>query len=136
MAIMAGRAENARGVLPVLLLACAFIVTAVSAAGPDNATTMKTPGPDLNVTNRSFTDAAWIRGYGVTPTPITIFRAEVTAKTLPGPRYMAFGPSVISLSVDPRLLAVCFAVVLVSLVVLFMVLRRRSREETEEEKES
>jgi hypothetical protein len=136
MATDTWRTHTARGVFLLLLLACSFVVTAVTAAGPDNVMRIKAPGPDLNITNHSFTNAEMTRDYAVTPTPITIFRAEVTAETLPGPRYMAFGPSVISLSIGPRLLAVCFAVVLVGLVVWFMVLRRRSREETEEEKKA
>jgi hypothetical protein len=134
MATNTWRARTARGVFLVLLLACSFVVTAVTAAGPDNVTRIKTPGPDLNVTNHSFTDAEMTRNYAVTPTPITIFRAELTAETLPGPRYMAFGPSVIGLSIDPRLLAMCFAVVLVGLVIWFVVLRKRGGDETEKEK--
>ena len=43
--------------------------------------------------------------------PVTLFRAELNETSLPGPRYMAFGPSVISLSIDPLLLVILITVV-------------------------
>ena len=42
---------------------------------------------------------------------ITLFRAEWNETSLPGPRYMAYGPSVIAVTVDPLLLGVILATV-------------------------
>ncbi|MGA2122324.1 MAG: hypothetical protein ABSG49_09835 [Methanoregula sp.] len=136
MATNTWRAHSAGWAFIFLLLVGSITVTEVIAAGSDPLMVMKTPGPDLNVTNHSFTDAEMMEDFAVTPTPITIFRAEVTAETLPGPRYMAFGPSIIGFSIDPRLLVMCFAVVIVSLVVWFVVLRKCSRKETKKEKKN
>ncbi|MDD4137732.1 MAG: hypothetical protein PHT99_07580 [Methanoregula sp.] len=113
----------------LLLLICSVSIIAVAAADPGNISMLITPGPNLNVTNYSLTDPGISRTSAVTPTPVTVFQAEVTAETLPGPRYMGFGPSVIGLSVDPRLLALCFAVVLVSLVIWFVSIRKRTGNE-------
>jgi len=113
----------------LILLVCTDGVAAIAAAEPGNASTMRAPGPDFNITNHSVTGLEMTGTSAVTPTPITVFRAELTADTLPGPRYMGFGPSVIGLSIDPRLLAVCFAVILVGLVIRFVSLRKRNGDE-------
>jgi len=111
-----------------LLLVCSAAVTVVAAAGPGNVSMTIAQGPDLNVTNHSFTDTEILKNYAATPTPITIIKAELTAETLSGPRYMAFGPSSIGISIDPRLLAVCFAIVLVCIVAWFIVMRKRGED--------
>ncbi len=85
---------------------------------------IRMPGPDLNVTRHSLTDAEMTRDYAVTPTPVMIFRAELNESTLPGPRHIAFGPSVIGLFIDLRVLAMIFAVVFISLVVWFIGFRK------------
>jgi len=53
--------------------------------------------------------------YQNTPAPITVFKVEVTASSLPGPRDMAYGPSVIGLAIDP------FSLAIISLVILFAI---------------
>jgi hypothetical protein len=53
--------------------------------------------------------------YQSTPAPITVFKVEVTASSLPGPRDMAFGPSVIGLSIDPLTLVVVIIVILIAI---------------------
>lgn len=115
----------ARAVL-FLLLFCG-LVTVVAAAGPGNISMAIVPEPDINVTNYSFADTVLTDGIAMTPTPVTFFKAELPVETLPGPRYMAFGPSTIGLSVDPRLLAAGFALVIAGIVAGFVVLRRRGR---------
>jgi hypothetical protein len=89
---------------------------------------MITQGIDPNSTNLSFSGSLDVSELTVTPTPIDLFHAELDAETLPGPRYMAFGPSVIGISIDPRLLATCFAIALIILVIWFVSFRNRSEE--------
>jgi hypothetical protein len=67
------------------------------------------------------------------PTPVTIYVAELNQSELPGPRYMAFGPSSIGFSIDPRLLAILFAAVFVSLTVWFVVLRKKGHGNNDKE---
>ena len=127
-----GRARHAgRGVL-FLMLACSIAIVTVNAAVPDNGTMRQMPGTYFNITRHPFTGADMVRDYAVTPTPVTIFRAELNVTTLPGPRYMAFGPSLIGLAIDPRMIAVTFAVVLVGLVVWFIGFRKRDREDEDD----
>jgi hypothetical protein len=87
-----------------------------------------TPGIHPNTTNLSLTNVEDIPEFTVTPTPLDLFHAELEAETLPGPRYMGFGPSVIGISIDPRLLAVCFAIALIALVIWFVSFRNRVNE--------
>lgn len=134
MATTTGGSFTGGRIFVLILLVCSAGVVAIAAAEPGNVSMMRAPGPDLNVTNHSFTGAEMTRDFAVTPTPITVFKAELTAETLPGPRYMGFGPSVIGLSIDPRLLAVCFAVVLAGLVIWFVTLRKRNGDEPDDEK--
>jgi len=89
---------------------------------------MITPGIALNTTNMSLANVEDIPKFTVTPTPLDLFHADLDAETLPGPRYMGFGPSVIKISIDPRLLAVGFAVALIALVIWFVSFRNRSDE--------
>ena len=118
----------------LVLLICSVSIIAVAVADTGDVSMRITPGPNLNVTNLSLTDAELSGAPAVTPTPITVFQAEVTAETLPGPRYMGFGPSVIGLSIDPRLLVVCFAVVLIGLVIWFVCIRKRKGDNPDDEK--
>lgn len=109
----------------VLLLLCSSIVPMCAGSAPGNPSTVITPGIGLNTTNLSLTRVEDIPEFTVTPTPLDLFYAELDAETLPGPRYMGFGPSVIGISIDPRLLAACFAVALIALVIWFVSFRNR-----------
>ena len=91
------------------------------------------PRPDLNISNSSLDPKNLPADIRVSPTPITIFRAELNQSELPGPRYMAFGPGVIGFTIDPRLLAIGFASVFVGLTVWFVILRKKSRGDNEKE---
>ena len=42
--------------------------------------------------------------------PVTIYRFELNQISLPGPRYMAYGPSMIALAIDPRIIAIIIAI--------------------------
>lgn len=68
--------------------------------------------PSLNYSlhNKTLPDASFQRQDGTSPATMTIYRFELDQISLPGPRYMAYGPSVITLEVDPRHLAVLIAI--------------------------
>jgi len=61
--------------------------------------------------------------------PITIYRAELNDTTLPGPRYMAFGPSVISVSINPLLLGILILIIALSGAVIYIIRRKKETEE-------
>jgi len=63
--------------------------------------------------------------YHKTLQPITLFRFELNDTHLPGPRYMAFGPSVIGLSIDPLLLAILITGMTLSIGVWYMIRFKR-----------
>lgn len=115
----------------VLIFLCSVVVPTYAGPIPDNQSIMITQRFDLNVTNLSSIREDNVPVFTVTPTPIDLFRAELDQETLPGPRYMAFGPSAIGISIDPRVLAVCFAVALIVLVIWFVSFRNRNNEREE-----
>ena len=110
----------------ILLLACSSAIVTAAAAAPDNTMLVRMHGMDFNVTSHPFTDAGMMQDSAVTRTPVTLFRAELNQTELPGPRYMAFDPGVIAVSIDPRLLAVIFAATLAVLVIWLLVVRKKS----------
>jgi hypothetical protein len=61
-------------------------------------------------------------------TPITIYRFELDQITLPGPGYMAYDPSVISLVVNPRLLAVLTTICTIIAGAFYLFLRNEGTE--------
>jgi hypothetical protein len=60
--------------------------------------------------NGALPNASFQREHRTAPAPITIYRFELDQTSLPGPRDMAYGPSVISPEVDSRLPAVLIAI--------------------------
>lgn len=42
--------------------------------------------------------------FPAAPDPVTVIHVEVSETSLPGPRYMAFGPSVIDISTSPAII--------------------------------
>jgi hypothetical protein len=130
-----GRAHHSGRVALFLMLACSIAIATVNPAVPDNATMIQTPGTNFNVTWHPFAGAEMVRDYAVSPTPVTIFRAELNETTLPGPRYMAFGPSIIGLAIDPRLLTVLFAAVFAGFIAWSVSFRKRGGGEDNHGKE-
>ena len=108
-------------VLLFILLTCSVMV--ITVAGHDNVSVALDPGPDLNITNHSIDNIGQSGRFVAGPTPITIIHAELNQSTLPGPRDMGFGPSIIDLSVAPHLLAVIFIIILIGLVLSFVWMR-------------
>jgi hypothetical protein len=114
-------------VLVIASLAVTGVLAIVSAQDGRGGAGVFTPLPDLNRTNRSPDLENIPSDYRPGPTPVTLFRAEMSQSVLPGPRYMAFGPSIIEVSIDPRLLAVVFAGAFAGLSALVILVMRRSR---------
>lgn len=133
MSITSVKARSAR-LFFVLLLACSIMVPVISATGPGNASMMSLSQPDLNVTYNGSVNDLITDEYKAEPTPVTIFRAELNQSTLPGPRDMGFGPSVIDIAIDPRVLAMIFGVVLIGLVIWFVCFREKGRKLEDHEK--
>ena len=86
------------------LVATGLAVPAIPAAGYGNDTAWQATGPlpYFFRYNGSFPVTSPHDGYQDTA-PITVYHFELDRGSLPGPRYMAFGPSVIALAVDPWL---------------------------------
>ncbi|HII98360.1 MAG TPA: hypothetical protein HA272_03660 [Methanoregula sp.] len=85
------------------LLAIAVMVPAVPAIGIEEddryqPAALTTEIPEINLSE--INETALVK-YEPTKEPITVFRVGVSETILPGPRYMAFGPSVIGISVSP-----------------------------------
>jgi hypothetical protein len=116
-------------ILLSLVLACSLSVPTVVSGGPDTTYRIQSSGFDQNITNTSFTRSAAAGDYIASPTPVEVFRAELNQSTLPGPRYMGFGPSIIGLSINPRLLALGFAIFLIGLVIWFVSFRHYGQDD-------
>jgi hypothetical protein len=72
--------------------------------------------------------------YEAAPAPLLIYHFDQDQTVLPGPRYMAYGPSVIALAIDPRLLALLIAICAVITGAWYLL--PRNGEENEEEDRS
>jgi hypothetical protein len=68
--------------------------------------------PSLNYTlhNGTLPNASIQQEHGTPPAPVTIYRFELNQTSLPGPRYMAYGPSTIGLAFDPLIIALLIAI--------------------------
>jgi hypothetical protein len=92
-----------------LVLVCGMIPVALASDDADRISTLM-PVPDLNRTGTSLANMSVPPGYQSTHAPLAVLKVEVTASSLPGPRDMAYGPSVIGLSLDPISIAAVIAV--------------------------
>ena len=109
------------------IVAAGIFVPAVHAGDPGGDLWIRNlvTVPDLNVTNGSFLNSSVPVKFQHTPEPITIFRFELNQTSLPGPRYMAYGPSVIGLSLDPVLLEGLIAGVVIVVACWYVFLNKR-----------
>ena len=103
---------NRVGILVIAALAAVLFVMPGIHAAPLNQS-MRT-GSDLvdalNANNASPWDISHPLKYQENSKPVTLFKAEWNETSLPGPRYMAFGPSVIAVTIDPLILVVILAI--------------------------
>lgn len=88
------------------LFVIAVIVPAFSAAGieQDHRIQPATLTTEIYEINQSEINETALADYRKNPQPITVFEVGVSETSLPGPRYMAFGPSVIGISISPNVL--------------------------------
>jgi hypothetical protein len=102
------RGEDAAVLIIASLVATGLFVPAIHAA--DNRgrifdTGSQSPFSNYSLHNGTLPNVSMQTGYETTPPPITIYRFERDLASLPGPRDLAYGPSVITFTIDPRLLA-------------------------------
>ncbi|PKL64573.1 MAG: hypothetical protein CVV32_07825 [Methanomicrobiales archaeon HGW-Methanomicrobiales-3] len=92
------------------LFVIAVIVPALSADGieQDQRYQPATLATEIFEINQSEINETALVKYKKTPEPITVFEVGVSETSLPGPRYMAFGPSVIGISMSPDVLGALF----------------------------
>lgn len=123
-------------IIASLVAAGVFFVPAIHAA--DNRRHFIDNGsmyPSLNYTlhNGTLPNTSIQREHGAAPAPITIYHFELDQTSLPGPRYMAYGPSVIALAIDPWLLAVLIAIGAIIAGAWYLLPRKGEDEKEEQE---
>ena len=110
---MSGRGQYTAFLIIASLVATALFVPAVHASDdrrlPFDSSSLY-PSMNYSLHNGTLPNASFQRELMGGPALITIYRFELNQTSLPGPRDMAYGPSVISLEVDLRLLAVLIAI--------------------------
>ncbi len=131
-----GGAGSARVIFATLMAICLVGVPAALAAGQGNDSRMEklAGGPDINVSASTLNMSSVPPQFRPTPALFRVFEIEVGGPTMPGPRYMAFGPVAIGMSVDPGLLTVLFAGVVVVAALAAWSVCQRKRDDVKEEK--
>jgi len=85
----------------MLIFWIAVIIPATPAAGGPAGGNTAIPDQGFTPVNHTAINESALRQYREPPQPVTVFHVEVSETSLPGPRYMAFGPSIIDISLDP-----------------------------------
>jgi len=106
------------GLSAAFLVITSVMVTGIFAPGIDAADNRgyvfynSSQSPLLNFTlhNKTLPNASFQQEHGATPAPITVYRFELDQTSLPGPRYMAYGPSAIALAIDTWIIAILVAI--------------------------
>ncbi|MFA4861821.1 hypothetical protein [Methanoregula sp.] len=122
------RIKKTTWILISLVLVSILVPAALAAEGNANQIGILTPAPDLNGTGVSVTNMTVPSEYRSTLPPVSVFRVEVTASSLPGPRDMAYGPSVIGFSMDPISLAIIILIIAAIATGLYVYSRKRYKE--------
>lgn len=101
-------------VLLVFLVGIAVLIPATPASGfeQDPGYHAGISNPEIVTINQSGINESALEKNQKSSEPVTVFHAEVRETSLPGPRYMAFGPSIIDISMSPEIF--CAFIVLVS----------------------
>jgi hypothetical protein len=86
----------------------------------------------LNANNASSWNISHPIYYQENVKPVTLFKAGWNETRLPGPRYMAYGPSVIAVTIDPILLVVILATVALCGVAWYILRHRQHAGDDEE----
>ena len=119
------RVKISSWILISLILASLLVTAALAAEGNANQKSTLAPVPDLNGTGVSLANMTVPAEYQSTLAPVSVFKVEVTASALPGPRDMAYGPSVIGIAMDPISLAIVILIIAVIAVGLYLYSRKR-----------
>lgn len=130
---MKQRAPGIRTAVVVILLGITVMISAIPAAAgdADSGYHASITVPEISAINQSAINETAAEEFQKTPEPVTIFKAEVSETALPGPRYMAFGPSVIGISISPVILSAL--IVLVFIGIAAWCIRTCSRRENDGE---
>jgi hypothetical protein len=91
------------------------------------------PAQDIVLVNHSEINSSTLERFQKTPEPVTVILAEVSKTALPGPRYMAFGPSTIGISVSPVILSALVVLVFIGIGVWSIWTDCRKRKEPDNE---
>lgn len=109
MGLQRGAGRTGRGVWGII--AILIILAPAGAAGADDRIRTGIPVPDAVLANHTGINTTSLEEYHKTPEPVTVMHAEVSDSSLPGPRYMGFGPSSIGVSVSPVVLSALIVLV-------------------------
>jgi hypothetical protein len=102
----------------IAALALLLLTLPVSAADESvDKTTRYITTPDIPEISVTVLNETALEPFHAMPTPITIIHVEVSETSLPGPRYMAFGPTAVDVSMSP---VVVPFIVLVGLTGVFL----------------
>lgn len=115
-------------ILISLVLVIILVPAAIAAGGNANQISTLPPVPELNGTGISLANMTVPPEYQSTPARVSVFSVEVTASSLPGPRDMAYGPSVIGFGMDPVFLAILIVIIAVTAAGLYLFTRKRDQE--------
>ncbi|MHB8164480.1 MAG: hypothetical protein ACYDDV_09025 [Methanoregula sp.] len=131
-----GRRHRAAVLIALLVTVGILFIPAVPAAD-DRGQMMDEnyPSLDYSLHNGALPNASMQEMYGANPTPVTIYHFELEDTSLPGPREMAYGPSLIALAMDPMLIAVLVAGCVIIAGAWYLLSRRKEDEEHEEEED-
>lgn len=83
----------------VLLLT--VLVQPMPAAGPQDVPYQTVAIPEITGGPGAALNGTALEPFQATPAPVRVIHLEVSETSLPGPRYMAFGPSAIDVSIPP-----------------------------------
>jgi hypothetical protein len=114
----------------LIILVClgilGFVVPAIASScmSDDSRELCLATGAEINATNISPANESIPSEYLPTREPVRL-DLELKQKTLPGPQYMAFGPSIIGIQIDPFILAICIAVIIVGICAVYIIWRKR-----------
>lgn len=92
-----------------------IIVTPAIAAGSDDRIRTGIPAGDVVMVNHADINLSALEKFQKSPEPVTLIHAEINDTKLPGPRYMAFGPGTINISVSPVILSALIVLVFIGI---------------------
>jgi len=133
---MKGGARRAAIIIALLVTVGILCIPVVPASNiPGQMTDENYPQLNYSLHNGTLPNTSMLERFGANPTPVTIYRLELEETSLPGPREMAYGPRLIALALDPRLIAVLVAGCAIIAGVWYLFTRKKAEEEGGEEED-